>query len=291
MDPATRDRVLADFPAYVYLADDPEVGPLLEQAANEGWSLGQLQGKLFATAWWRSTSETSRIWGAQVQTDPAEANRLRAIRSSEIVTEAMRLGVQLSDAALAWITETSLQQGSSRQQITQAITLAVRQGAATMTNTGDLRRNTQQVRQIAREFGYAISPDQHLNFAHRIADGSLTLEGVRAEMVERAKDKWGKNSGIMRGLERGLTVWDIMQPVIGRVSQELGVSPDSFDLTEGWGAQLVNYRDPGTGELRMMNDTEATAWARSQRQWRDTNSGKSLASQLVDGITQRMGRR
>ncbi len=119
----------------------------------------------------------------------------------------------------------------------------------------------------------------------------MTLDGVRAEMIQRAKGKYAKNSGLIHGLDRGLTVWDIMQPVVGRVSEELGISPDTFDLTAGWGQQLVNFKDSETGELRLMNDTEATQWARSQRQWRDTGNARSLASQLVDGMTQKFGRR
>lgn len=291
MDPGVRQRIVDEFPAYAYLVDEPEVGALLEQAINEQWGLTTFQSRLFATNWWRSTSETSRMWGTQIATDPAEANRLRGIRRSEIVTEAMRLGVNLSDAALGWITETSLQQGSSRQQITQAITLAVRSGAAVMTNTGDLRRYAQEVRQIGREYAFAVSPETHLNWAHRIADGSLTLEGVRAEMIERAKVKYGSNPGIKAALERGMSVWDVMQPVISRVAQELGMAPDSFDLTTGMGQELVNWHDSETGEFRLANDTEATQFARSQRQWRDTGTGRALASQLVGAITEKFGSR
>lgn len=288
-DPALRQKVAETYPAFAWLLDIPEVGGLLEQAAAEGWDTTRLQASLYATAWWRGTSQTSRNWQTLVNTDPAEAVRQRSLRHSEVADEIRRLGLKLTYEEELWVTEMSLINGNSRAQITQAIVQISRSHG--ITDTGTVRQTSQQIRELSKRFAYPVSGATALDWAYNVAAGRMTLEGVEAQMRESAKDKYGDNINIMRGLDRGMTVWDIMQPVLGRVSEELGISPDGFDLTEGWGAQLVNYRDPKTNQLRLMDDTEATTWARSQERWRNTANGRGLTSQLAGAITEKFGRR
>jgi len=288
---ALRQKLAAEFPAYVWLADNPEIGPLLERAVNENWDITTLQGNLYATSWWKRTSQTARTWQTTVATDPAEARRQREMRRVEVVNEVRRLGGRLNTNEINWVIENSLGQGASREQITSAILQIIRHTRRGISDAGDIRRFTQEVQQLSREYAFRIAPSQQLDMAYRLAGGSMTLDDVQAQMIERAKDKYAKNTGIVRGLERGMTVWDVMQPVLTTVSDELGISADSFDLTAGWGAQLTNWKDSETGEFRMANETEAIQWARSQRQWRDTGNARSLATQAAQAITEKFGAR
>lgn len=288
-DPALEQKVREEYPAFAWLLGIPEVGGLLEQAASEGWDATRLQAQLYATYWWQHHSETQRQMTTLWATDPAQADQLFKQRHNEIAAEIRRLGANLTYDEELWITSMSLDHGATALQITQTILQISRQHG--VYNFGQVRKTTEDILALTKSYGVPISGGTILDWAYRVNSDTMTLEGIKADMTERAKEKYANNVGIKAGLERGLTVWDIMQPVMGRVSEELGVNPDTLDLTTGMGAQLVNYQDPNTGELRVMNDTEATRFARSQSQWRDTNNGRSLASQLVDGITQRMGRR
>ena len=289
MDAATRQRIQAEYPAFAWLLNVPEVGDLLGRAATEGWDVTRLQSQLYATGWWRRTSQTGRNWGTLRATDPAEATRQHGQRYNEIYAERNRLGLQVTAAEMRWIAEVSLSQGLSQEEITRALVGVGRRRG--ISDTGTIRQATQEVRALAKSMAYPVGAGTVLDWAYRLAAGSLTMDGVQAQMTEWAKAKYAKNTQVKAGLERGLTMWDIMQPVIGRVSEELGVGEDTWDLTAGKGSKLVNYQDPATGELRLMNDAEATTWARSQKEWRKTNNGKALATQLADGITKKFGRR
>lgn len=289
MDAATRRKIETSYPAFAWLLDVPEVGDLLGRAAVEGWDITRLQAQLYATSWWKRTSQTQRNWSTLIATDPAEARRQRAQRQSEVDAEVARLGVRLTANEKRFLVEVSLGQGFDQAQITRNI---LKIGKTRLASSGgEVRRNLQQIDALAKNMAFPVSHTTAGRWAYDIAAGAQTLDGLQAHMTEWAKDKYAKNTQVVRGLERGLTMWDIVQPTLGRVAEELGMSIDAFDLTKGRGAKLINYQDPKTGELRLMNDTEATGFARSQREWRDTNNGKSLASQLVEGMTKKFGRR
>lgn len=285
-----RRRISEDYPAFAWLLDIPEVGNLLGTAANEGWGLTKLQAKLYATSWWKRSSESSRQWNTLAATDPATANEQIGLTERAMRREADRLGVRLTGNEYRFLTIMSKLRGWNADDITANILKA---GAGRDYKAGRVRVLAGELQALGKQYGVPVSAKWTFTQASKIAAGRQTLEGLANHFRERALWKAAAegNEQIVRGLEKGMTLWEVMEPTIGRVAEELEVDIDTFDLTEGWGHQLLNYKDKDTGKIRMMNDSEAIQWARSQRQWRDTDRARSMTAELADGITRKMGAR
>src|SRR5690348_11276268 len=58
----TRAKIAEQYGYVGAILDNPEVGGLLRQAANNGWTKERLQGAIFQTNWWKTTSATARAW-------------------------------------------------------------------------------------------------------------------------------------------------------------------------------------------------------------------------------------
>src|SRR5258708_1028556 len=124
---------------YGYLAaylDDPEVGPLLQQAATEGWDASRLQGALYETNWWKTRSETARQWDALSSTDPATADLQRQQKMYEINQYALQSGARFSWDRMQEIAEHALREGWDSNRLKQA---TVMEGVRSTTDqTGDI---------------------------------------------------------------------------------------------------------------------------------------------------------
>lgn len=70
-DQATKDA----YPQFSWLYNDPELGPVLRQAAAEGWTDTRLEGAIQQTNWWKTHAESARNYLQLAATDPAEATR------------------------------------------------------------------------------------------------------------------------------------------------------------------------------------------------------------------------
>jgi hypothetical protein len=290
VDKATRDRIRKDYPAFYWLLDEPDVGPKIEQAFREGWDEAQLQAAIWATPWWKRTNETTRNWLTQVNTDPAEANRLRGDMAAQVRDKAGELGVSMSAAEVKFVAEQALRSGWDDMAIGRSISSwAARSGR--LSRSGTIQATWNDLRAYANSMAMPTSSQSLRSYAIQIATGRSTLEGVRSWIRQTAQERFRNNSAIQTALQNGLTVQDAMAPTIQRVADELEIPPERFSLLRGRGAQIVNYRDPDTKEFRAMTDHEAVEFARSQPEWRRTRNGRNQATEYATAIAQHMGGR
>lgn len=285
-----RRRIAEEYPAFAWLLNIPDVGNLLGTAANEGWDITKLKARLYATPWWKHNSESARQWFTLSATDPASARQEIGVTERAMRREANRLGVKLTANEFRLLTVASKTQGWNAEDITANV---LKVGARRGFRSGQVRVLAGELQALGKQYGVPVSSKWTFSQAQRIASGSQTLDGLTNYFRERAMWKAATegNEQIVRGLEKGMTLWEVMEPTLGRVAEELEVDVDAFDLTEGWGHHLLNYRDKDSGKIRMMTDSEAVQWARSQRQWRDTDRARSMTAELADGITRKMGAR
>ena len=291
LDAATRRKIQADYPAFAYLLDIPEIGNLLAKATQEGWDATRLQGQLYATHWWKTHSQTARDWDTLVATDRAEAVRQRAIRIDEVATEVRRLGLKLKQWDIVGIAEGSLRGGWDPTRITQRI-IAMGKGNG-LQSSGEIRATIQDLRALGKQYAVNISNATLGNWAMAMAAGRLTEDGVRANIVNIAKDRIDpqrQNDVLRRSLDQGLTVRDVYQGAIQAISGELEIDPSRVDLADHyWGAVLDYVDDKGT--QRPMTQTEAIRWARKQPAWQQTTKAKESYSGLANAMTKQWGLR
>lgn len=284
-----RARVKRDWPAFYYLLNQPGMDRFFEQAITKGWGPGEFQSNLMATPWWKAHSKVSRNWDTLVQTDPREAVRQRNLRRQEVEDEARRLGVNYKPWDVIGIAEQSLRGGLSSQAITHLISaLGDTRGLA---QAGDIRGQMQQLRALGKSFAVTISNPTLMNWAQAIATGRLTEEGIRANIVNIAKqriDPQNQNQVLRQALDQGLTVRDAYAGVMQTVAHEMEIDESRIDLTSPYWGKLLDFTD-AKGVQRPMNNTEAVQWSRSQDAWQATNSSKELYSGLANAMTTKWG--
>lgn len=293
LDAATRQKIKSTYPGFAYLLDIPEIGELLGRAATEGWDVTRLQGQLYATRWWKTHSQTQRNWETLRKTDPAEAQRQRQTRHSEIGTEVRRLGLNLSQNDIALIAERSLQEAWDPSRITQSIVDVSRNGGRGVAAAGDIRATSQDLKALAKQYAVTAAQASFDNWAMMIASGRMTEEGIRAMFVEMAKrrvDPHNENAELRRALDSGLTVRDTYASVISAVAGELELDESAIDLSSGHWGKLLDFEDE-KGRQRPMTQTEAIGWARNQSSWQKTNTAKESYAGLADAMTAKWGMR
>ena len=95
----------------------PELGPILRQAATEGWDSTRLFGKLQQTTFWQTTGDTARKWTIVQALDPATAQEQRAEQRMALWDLANAEGFMLSSGELDNLTNQALQMGWSTAEL------------------------------------------------------------------------------------------------------------------------------------------------------------------------------
>jgi hypothetical protein len=291
VDKAVAAKIRQQYPAFAYLLDIPEIANLLGKASTEGWDITRLQSQLYATRWWKTHSQTARNWDTLVATDPAEAVRQRAVRIDEIATEVRRLGVNLKQWDIVGIAEGSLRGGWDPTRITQKIASMARGHG--LQGSGEIRATMQDLRALGKSYAVNITNDTLANWAFAMATGRLTEDGVRANIVNIAKnriDPHQQNEVLRRSLDQGLTVRDVYQGAIQAVSGELEIDPSRVDLSDHYWGQMLDFVDD-KGVSRPMTQTEAVRWARNQSAWQQTGKAKESYASLANAMTAKWGLR
>lgn len=288
IDQATLDRIRSDFPAFASLLDIPDVANVLVKAAQEGWDIGKLQANLYATKWWKSNTEAQRNAAILKRTDPASYGRQVSVIIDNIQSQANRLGARLTRAEIQSLGGQAFNFGWSADEITRRIIAVGRRrsfGAGEITRTGD------QIIALSKAYGIPVTKSWADTFASRIAFGEKSMDTIQSDFQQRAMAKYADNTMIKEGLAQGQTLLEVVEPTLNLVAQELEIGSVQWDLNAGIAQKILNYKDVDTGKLRVMNDSEAVQFARSDTRWRDTNRAKAMVTETTNAIAKFMGQK
>jgi len=289
-DPASEARIRQLYPHLAIYLDHPELGPILRRAAQEGWSAEQLQGAVWQTEWWRTTSANARTWDALGQQDPAEAQRRRDTRRAEVESETQRLGLMFEPLDVNHVVENSLRQGMSATEITRFIISMATSRGFQVTPMGSVRSTANEIGALARQYLMPLAPGQAQDLAMRVASGSLSMDGVTAWFASVARQRFVNDPQVVANLDQGLTPSDIFGPNVAMVASELGLDPTAVDLAHPRFGVLMESRQPD-GSVRSMTPTEARQWARTQPEWERSEGAQTEGTQLVTAVLDFMGLR
>lgn len=285
------DDIRENYPQYAWAINDPELGPLLRQAASpsQPFSATRFRAKLMATNWWRRRSESQRAWEIKVHTDPGGATQDRAQFHGELNQLAQKLGVRLSPSQIRWITEVSLQKGLSADSPENMAQFAKIFQSGRNRMMGQFQAARQQVLNIARNeyFVPVTDLDQH-NMGTRMVVGSLTEEGIRQEMAKRAASRY---KHLAKDLASGKTMRELFDGHIATIAEELELDPDNIDLMGAqWGKVLDTY-DSGAKQHRAATLSETMTMARRDSRFWNTSNGRALGSSLSTKLLEAFGKR
>lgn len=268
---------------YGYMAsylDDPEVGPILRQAAAGGWSVDMLKGALSKTTWWKTTSDAARTWDETADNDPATAERQISDKASQIRDQLVQQGVNLDDNTIRGVAKDSLRGGWSDQQTKLALDAELQRSPSVLKSKIGV-----ELKALTRQFATPMSDDAIQARAAHIISGNSSEEIFRQYLVDQAKARY-KDPALAAYLDGGGTVDQYADPYKQMAAQTLGIDPNQVDFSDPKWAAAINVKDPKTGDVRSMDYDEWTTYLKQNDNygWQDTADGRKQAQSFVNDL-------
>lgn len=211
----------------VYLSN-PELGPILRRAAQEGWDTGRLTGGLQQTDWWKRTGEAARQWELKLVENPADAELDRQRRRTHITELAGRLGVNTWAEVTNRVAEDSLRLGMSDDEIVDVLTgLATYAPGGASDHEGQIGATVTALRHAASTYFLSPPESELLEQAKRIVTGGLDLEGALGNYRQQAKANFAY---LAPEIDKGVTLEDYFAETRRRIAATLETDVSSVDL-------------------------------------------------------------
>lgn len=275
--------VKARFPTYALYLSDPEMGPLLTQAAKENWDSTRLQTAVQATNFWRTTTDSQRQWDNLRSVDPASADKQVQSQLLSVSQQFAQLGFTPDQSTLWKITNDSLRNGWDAKAITNAITTALPEKySGKALAGGDIAGTMQTLKQSASDYFMPLTDDTAYDWAKRIAGGTLDQGAVNGIITNWAKQNY---SWLSSTIDQGGTLKDYFAPMQQQIGSIMGTSADAVDIMNDptW-HQLANLTDPD-GKRRAPTIQDAQALARSSPGYKYTADANNRQASIYESLS------
>lgn len=282
---AIDDEVRKLYPNLAYYLDNPEIGQILRDAAQNGWDAARLQGALFATNWWQTTSANARQWDLLNSQDPAEALRRLDAKMVEIMNIAMRYGVSIDEQGGRWIAGKILREGWTDDQLLRFLGQTAR-GVGIV--PGKISNEAAKIQDLAKKYMVKLNEKDATEWATRVFEGTASLDTVESFFRLESKNRF---HWLGDQIDSGITPDQMFGTLRNVVSQTLEIDPTMIDFNDARWSVLTNpvLESSGTGKFRTMNYNEAMQWARSQPEWTRTKAAQDESSQLGLSLLRALG--
>ena len=286
LDTVRTDWVAQHFGALSAYLDHPELGPILNQAADQGWTPERLQVAISQTQWWKTHDASQRQFEELQRTDPAEAADKVSKQEQQIRTLLAQEGATLSDARITALATAQVANGVATNDVPRQVLAEIQYDPNRA--SGALTSQQQSVK--ARSEGdwlLPMSDEAAFSWAKQIEMGQATQAGVDAYMKNVAMATYGQNDNIKTALEQGSTMKVIMDPYTQAASQLLEKSPAEINWMDPTLQRVINHQD--TNGTRMMSIPEAQTYLRQTDEFAHTQQANQGVAELQQGIAQKMG--
>jgi hypothetical protein len=282
-----RDWVTSHYGAMATYLDDPEIGPLLMNAATQGWDELTFNAALANTNWYKTTTGSQREWDLLSRTDPASATQKVDQLKAQIATLLSQEGLtdQFTDARITALATQLLRNGASADQIPKAVIAEV-QYAPTVP-VGKLGDTMNTVATKADQFLVPVSDQARFDWAKKIESGQATQEGLDEYLRQQALAQYGNNTSIVDGINRGQTVRTMIDPQVQTMAQWLEVDPESINLLDPKWAGILNYQDGNV--TRLANTGEASRLVKGTSDYRQTAGANREAATMAQQLAKALG--
>lgn len=285
---ATIEEITERYPQFAAFFNHPELGPLLQEAADNGYDAVTLQGKLHQTPWWQKNWADIRQLEVLKTTDPAEYWNRYEQTKYEVETLFADLGVNTKDnpnlagdLANEW-----MKRGKDDWFLYSELGRLMAKDPSLVSDGGSLAAKKSKYREIASEYLYDFDDGALNNMAVSEWQQRDSEEAIRNRMRLRAIREFGH---LEDELKRGMTVRQIASPLINTIAKTLEISPDDIDLGSQKYRQLIDYVDTDSGKRRMMTLTEAERFARRQESFQYTKTARDESHEMALKLMETMG--
>lgn len=292
-DPATYARMVAGFGAWAL--DDPELGPILRQAAANKWDAQNLKAALFNTTYYKTTSDARAAWDRLQAQDPAEANKqywqqlAKIARVASSLTGPSSSGAwQIPQARLVQITADSLREGWTDQQLQYALAAEL-QYDPKATLGGDIASEISTIKKFSADYGVPITDEAAFQWGQQALEGKTDQPGIESYFKTQAKSMY---PGAAAAIDSGLTLRAYADPYFQKAGQILGIDPQTMNLTDSKWQRLLQVKDPTSGALMTptIYDTEHTIKSDPIYNYRNSQDAMDQVASLGQYLLQSMGK-
>lgn len=272
--------LMAKYPSMAYLINDPEIGPILEQADREGWPPEKVQSYIEATTWWRTKSDMFRNFLDLEATDPTSLARQVEQRREDIRASSLQLGMSLSFDQLNDLARNSLMFGWSDLELRRHLVYN------TGGQIGQLSPVQSRVKELANAYFIPINNESVAWWTRALSAGELTEDNYQSYLQGLAKSAYPH---LAREIDSGQTLAQYTQPFTSALANLLEINPSNIDYINNprW-RQILDVADD-KGNHRTMTMYEVEQFARNQPEWRYTRNARDNVAQLGDVIAKQMG--
>lgn len=283
---------------YGYMAgylQDPEIGPILRQAATEGWDEARLRGAVSATNWWKTTSENAREFDALRQLDPKTWQDQVDAQVALIRRQASILGLTISGTIDLgqfgsydrdyFLAVQSIREGWDPQRLAKAIFTEAAFRPDEAQQAGQVKATADKVKDIAGQYMLTVSDSAANEYAQKMILGEMDEGGVDSLFREQAK---GRFPGMIDMIDRGIKPVQFFDTYQQQIASMLEIDPQMIDMmSPKWSPIVDHMRD--NGQRSPMTLAETMDYVRNTPEWDQTDNARSEAARVAELLGKTFG--
>lgn len=278
-------------PGLQQLANDPQVGPLLEQFYANGpdWA-DQFQQQLTQTNWWKNTPADVRQQIADQATDPGTLAQGLTNKQSYISTQAQQMGVALTPAQVSALAEQwQGNSGWSSAQITQAI--AAHAPTAQGATSGEAATDINSLEQMYKNYVVPVTPATLNQQLQQVLAGTKTTADIQSSLAQTAQRLYASNPQLASEISDTTSTSDWAKPYTAAIANTMGINENTIDLSSPQYSFLLKpATDPTTGkstdQALSVDQVQAKIQTDPTFQFSKTANGIQAYQSLSDKIKQ-----
>lgn len=278
---------------YGYLSaftSNPEIGPILQKAAAQGWNDNQMLAALVKTKWWQTTGDAARQWGVKVSTDPATAKQDMATTMSQVTAEANTMGITLSSQDVNHIAYASNMFGWSPLQLQQAIGGQFHYKSGT-NYAGAAGTDIATLKATASQYMIPVSDSALQQWTQSALSGNKNISDFTAYAAGIAKSLYAGNKWMVKQIDSGVTPATAADPWKQLAAQTLEIAPDTIDfMNPKWMKAINQIGADGTSAPMSLDDWQRALKNDKTYGYDHTDGAMGAAATLVNQIGQAFGK-
>lgn len=293
IDQLSREELAAQYQSAVgIIYSVPEIRGVFEQALNEGWTPDRFKAAVQNSDWFRSNDEYARVAWARETMGGADWDTTIENARNQIRARATALGAEVTQQEIDALARRYLYEGwgeSTRQMLLdQALSEEIsfvpdeRGVSRLMGGAADLQDS---LRTLAMANGVNLTDNWYLSAAKSVASG-LTDPGYwERDIREQAASRF---PGYREKIMMGMNTYDLANPYIRMMSEELEIDPFAVSLDDPYIIQALGNTDE-QGNFSPMNLWDFQKKLRQDPRWENTLKAQNEITSTTGRIMQMFG--
>lgn len=275
--------------ALAFMNSDKELKNLFGQAVANTWTPDKFAAELRGTKWFQTHSAAVRNAIVQRTADPEtwQAN-LDKMQSTVRDQWGQMFGdAPVSDGLLNRWAKTAQTLGWSQAQLVDhmADSLNWRKTLSASQLGGTAAQTKAQIEQLTNQYGVSFGNHWTNKQIEDVIRGDQTVSGLQEQVKALAKQQYG---AFASQLDSGMTMQQIADPYVQKMSELLELNPNSISLKNGLLQKALTMRSQD-GKPAAMSITDFADAVRQDPRWQYTDNARQSVADTTMNLLQTWG--